>query len=44
LELAPATRHTVNVADTVANQWSVSTRVTSSVPVIAERAVYWDVK
>lgn len=34
------TRQTVNVADTVPGNWSVSTKVTSDQPVIAERAMY----
>ncbi len=39
--IVPATsRKTFFVADRVPNQWSVSTKVTSSVPVIAERAMY----
>jgi hypothetical protein len=33
-------RRTFNVADTVPGNWSVSTKVTSSQPVIAERAMY----
>ena len=44
LELNPGTRTTVNVADTVAGRWSVSTRVTSDSPVVAERAMYWSAK
>ena len=39
--LQPNTRETFNVANTVANNWSVSTKVTSNQPVIAERAMYW---
>jgi hypothetical protein len=42
LNIAAHTRQTVNVADTVPNQWSVSTRVVSNNPVIAERAMYWN--
>ena len=42
LALAPGTRRSISVADTVPNEWSVSTTVTSDVPVIAERAVYWN--
>ncbi len=41
LELAPESRHSFNVADTVPDTWHVSTRVESNQPVIAERAVYW---
>ena len=42
LNLPPHSRQTVNVASVVPNTWSVSTRVTSKQPVIAERAVYWN--
>ena len=38
--LAPHSRKTFNVADTVGQVWEVSTRVTSDKPVIAERAMY----
>jgi len=41
LVLEPSTRQTVNVADTVPDEWSVSTEVTSDVPVVCERSVYW---
>lgn len=40
--LAPNSRSTVNVAETVPGDWDVSTRVTSDHPVIVERAMYWD--
>src|SRR5450756_1113507 len=40
--LAPGTRQSISVADTVPNEWSVSTTVTADEPVIAERAVYWN--
>ncbi|MBU1670866.1 MAG: right-handed parallel beta-helix repeat-containing protein [Actinobacteria bacterium] len=40
--LPPGTRRTVNVAETVGAQWSVSTEVSSDQQVVAERAVYWD--
>lgn len=40
LELAPRSRETVNVADTV-QTYNVSTVVTSDVPVVAERAMYF---
>jgi hypothetical protein len=40
--LAPGTRQTVNVAETVANNWSVSTKVTSDNPIVCERAIYWN--
>ncbi len=42
LALDPYTRQTVNVADTVPDEWGVSTRVVSGNPVIAERAMYWN--
>jgi hypothetical protein len=41
LDLKARTRQTVNVADTVPNTWSVSTKVSAGAPVIAERSVYW---
>ena len=41
LTLAPHTRQTVNVAEVVPNEWSVSTTVRSDNPVVAERAMYW---
>ena len=41
ITLDPMSRKTVNVAETVPNNWSVSTRVTSDMPVIAERSMYW---
>ena len=41
ITLDPMTRQTVDVARTVPNCWSVSTRVTSDMPVIAERSMYW---
>ncbi len=40
LKLAPASRTTLNLADAVPGRWSVSTQVTSSEPVVAERAMY----
>lgn len=42
LTLGPNSRKTVNVADVVPNNWSVSTMVTANGPVIAERSVYWN--
>jgi len=42
LNLAPRSRQTVNVADTVPNTWSVSTWVVCKTqPIIAERSMYW---
>ncbi len=40
--LAPGSRDTVNVAETLPDEWSVSTRVQSDVPIIAERSMYWN--
>ena len=42
LHVAPLSRQSINVADTVPGQFSVSTVVTSDQPVIAERSMYWD--
>lgn len=42
LTLGANSRKTVNVADTVPNNWSVSTMVSANAPVIAERSVYWN--
>ena len=42
LTLLPRTRTTVNVADAVPDECSVSTTVTSDMPVVAERAMYWN--
>jgi photosystem II stability/assembly factor-like uncharacterized protein len=35
-------RESIRVADTVADEWSVSTRVSSDQPVVAERSMYWN--
>ncbi|MDD5748099.1 MAG: molybdopterin-dependent oxidoreductase [Actinomycetota bacterium] len=35
-------RQTFNAADTLPNNWQVSTKVESDIPVIAERAMYWN--
>ncbi len=35
------TRRAFHVADTVPDNWSVSTKVTSDQPVVVERSVYW---
>lgn len=40
--LAPESRVSINVADTVPNEWSVSTKVTANGSIIVERAVYWN--
>ena len=44
LSLAPLTRWTLNVADTLPGAWHVSTRVESDRPVVAERAMYWSTR
>ncbi len=36
------TRHSFFAADTVPNTWSVSTKVTSDQPIVAERSCYWN--
>lgn len=40
--VGPGTRWTVNAADWVPGRWSVATRVAATVPVVAERSVYWN--
>jgi hypothetical protein len=40
--LNPGTRRSVSVADTVPNDFDVSVKVDSTVPVVAERSVYWN--
>ncbi|MBK5093542.1 MAG: hypothetical protein JJE48_08510, partial [Actinobacteria bacterium] len=40
--LGAGRRESIYVADTVPGTWEVSTKVESSVPVVAERAVYWN--
>jgi photosystem II stability/assembly factor-like uncharacterized protein len=40
--LPPESRSTVNVADTLSNDWEVSTVVESEQPIVVERAMYWD--
>ncbi len=42
LTLPANSRHTFRVADTLPNEYSVSTKVEASAPVIAERAMYWN--
>ncbi|MBU4174602.1 MAG: hypothetical protein KKB90_05560 [Actinobacteria bacterium] len=42
LKLPPGHRTTVNVAETCPDLWDVSTKITSSEPVISERAMYWN--
>jgi len=44
MSVAGESRVTLNVAETVNNEWEVSTMVTSNRPVIAERAMYGDPK
>lgn len=40
--MAPASRQSVNVSDTVPNEASVSTKVASDKPIAASRSMYWD--
>lgn len=42
VDLAPGTRMSVNVAETLPNEWSVSTLVESEKPIMAQRTLYWD--
>jgi len=42
LTLAPMSRQSVNVADIAPGVWDISTTVTATRPVIAERAIYWN--
>ncbi|MCG2795917.1 MAG: hypothetical protein L6427_08665, partial [Actinomycetia bacterium] len=42
MELEPGSRRTVNVADVVPGNWSVSTKVVSDQDIIAERSTYWN--
>ena len=42
LNVPAGTRTSMNVADYVPDTWSVSTKLSSDQPVIAERSVYWD--
>jgi len=42
LNMPAHSRSSVNVANTLANDWQVSTKITSDQPVVAERAVYWN--
>ncbi len=41
LNMPAHSRTTVNAAETLPNDWNVSTEVTGDVPIIAERAMYW---
>lgn len=41
LNLPAHSRTSVNVADTLPENWQVSTAMTSDKPIVAERAVYW---
>jgi photosystem II stability/assembly factor-like uncharacterized protein len=40
--LGANSRTSINAGDTVPGNWSVSTRVTSNVPVVSESALYWN--
>jgi photosystem II stability/assembly factor-like uncharacterized protein len=42
LEMAPHSRRSVAVAETLPGTWSVSTQVLSDLPVVVERAVWWN--
>jgi hypothetical protein len=41
IQLSANSRQSINVADTVPGEWSVSTKITSEKPLIAERSMYW---
>ncbi len=42
LEMAPHSRRSVAVAETLPGSWSVATKVVSDLPVVVERAMYWN--
>jgi parallel beta-helix repeat protein len=42
IQLGPGVRWSVNVAETVPDEWHVSTMVEANQPVVAERSMYWD--
>jgi YVTN family beta-propeller protein len=42
IDVPPRSRRPVNVADVLPNDFSVSTKVSSDQPIVAERAVYWN--
>ncbi len=42
VSLAPNSRQSFNVADTVPGEWEVSSKVESSLGVVAERSMYWN--
>ncbi|MDD5747583.1 MAG: IPT/TIG domain-containing protein, partial [Actinomycetota bacterium] len=42
ITLAPKTRQSISVANTVPENYQVSTRITSNKEIIAERAMYWN--
>lgn len=44
ITVPPGTRKTVNAAEFAPGMWSVATEVESNVPVVAERAMYWDTR
>ena len=44
VQIRAQSRMTFNIGQTVPGTWDVSTQVTSSVPVVAERAIYGDAK
>jgi photosystem II stability/assembly factor-like uncharacterized protein len=41
VEVPPGARRSINVAETLPNEWQVSTRVDCDQPIVAERAMYW---
>jgi Family of unknown function (DUF5719) len=41
VSIPPNTRMSIRPADTVPNTWDVSTKVTSNLPIVAERSMYW---
>jgi len=41
-KLAPDSRRSISVGDTVPNNWSVSTSVSSDQPVVVDGTLYWN--
>ncbi|PKQ28788.1 MAG: hypothetical protein CVT63_01035 [Candidatus Anoxymicrobium japonicum] len=42
VDLAPNSRKSINVAESVPSEWSVSTVISADQPIVAERAMYWN--
>ena len=42
LVIPPETRQSLNLGDSAPASWDISTEIESDVPVVAERAMYWD--